>query len=68
MATEILHDDTLKVIAISPKETADLIGLLAAQLANVPLVGTNGHGAVPSINIVEHGVIKYRLALCLDKT
>lgn len=65
MATETILPDGMKVIAISGKEAADMIGLLAAQLARVPLCN-NASGAAPSVNIVEHGVIKYRLVLCLE--
>lgn len=66
MATETILSDGVRVIAVSSKETADLIGLLAAQLAQVPLCN-NSAGAAPSINIVEHGIVKYQLVLCLEK-
>lgn len=65
MATETLHNE-LRVITIDPKEAADLIGLLAAQLAGKPLIN-NHAGAIASVNVVEHGVVKYRLCLMVDK-
>ena len=55
----------MKVISVSKKEAVDIIGLLAAQVANVTLSG-NHAGAAPSLNILEHGVIKYRLLLCVE--
>lgn len=44
MAKETIHNE-LHVIEVSGKEAADLIGLLAAQLAGVPLSG-NASGEV----------------------
>jgi len=62
MATEIVKTDTEVVITLSPSETANVIGLLAAQLAGTPLTG-NAAGAAPTLNVVEDGRIKYRLSL-----
>lgn len=64
MAREHSHDD-LKVVLLSSQEVVDLIGLLAAQLAGVPLIGNQG-GAFPSLNILENGRIKYRLMIGID--
>lgn len=64
MAREHLHD-ALKVVLLSSQEAVDLIGLLTAQLAGVPLIGNQG-GAFPTINISENGVIKYRLMIGID--
>lgn len=64
MAKEILHNES-KIISASAKEIADLIGLLAAQLAEAPLIG-NQSGAVPSMNISENGSVKYKLLIVLD--
>jgi hypothetical protein len=61
MATEEIEGDIHCVIA-SKQEIVNLIGLLVAQLANVPLVGCV-HGAIPELVILEHGVVKYRLCL-----
>lgn len=63
MATELIHNE-LHVISLDKKEIVDLIGLLAAQLGEVALSG-NASGAIPSVNIVDKGSIKYRLAFCL---
>lgn len=58
--------DQLKIITMDKQEAVDLIGLLAAQLADVALTG-NMSGAAPSINVVDKGVIKYRLSFLLER-
>lgn len=66
MAIESFHQEIqLKIYTLSPKEAVDIIGLLAAQLASVPLQG-NASGATPTINIVDHGVVKHRVVFCVD--
>lgn len=64
MAIEETVND-LHIITVGKKEATDIIGLLAAQLANVAL---SGHqlGATPSINIVENGQVKYRIVILLE--
>lgn len=63
MATEHVEPG-LRIVSVDRKDAADLIGLLAAQLAGTALTG-NMSGALPSINVVENGVVKYRLVLVL---
>jgi hypothetical protein len=62
MATEVVSNGPELVITLSPSEAANVIGLLAAQLAGTPLTG-NAAGAAPTLNVVEDGRIKYRLSL-----
>jgi hypothetical protein len=64
MATETIEGE-LHVIEVDRKEAGDLIGSLAAQLAGVRLAG-HSSGAVASLNIAEHGTVKYRLLLVLE--
>lgn len=66
MAIETLQEDGLKLIVLTAKETANLIGLLAAQLGDVPLANHQA-GATPIVNVVEDGKIKYRLALMVGR-
>jgi len=63
MASEHKLEGSL-VVELDKQEAVNLIGLLTAQLARVPLQG-NASGAVPSLNIVEDGVVKYRLLFLL---
>ena len=42
------------VVLLSPKEAVDLIGLLAAQLAGVPLT-VHQLGACPDIKLMDRG-------------
>ncbi len=63
---EIIDDGKTSVIALDKQEVVTIIGLLAAQLGDVTFPGNMG-GATPSINIVDRGVVKYRLVLLLDK-
>lgn len=65
MASEIIHEE-LKVIAMSRKEAVDLIGLLAAQLGDVTLVGNQG-GACPSFTVNDRGNTLYRMAFVLEQ-
>lgn len=66
MATESIHND-MRVITVDAQEAVNFIGLLVAQLGSKPLTG-NASGAAPTINIVEDGVVKYRLLfLCQTK-
>jgi hypothetical protein len=64
MALEAKYKD-MTTICLDRKEAADVIGLLAAQLAKVALVG-NARGAMPSINVVVNGQVKYRLVLYVE--
>jgi hypothetical protein len=66
MATEYSHKE-LNIISLSRKEAVEIVTLLIAQLANEALPG-NASGAIPTVNIVDRGVVKYRLALCLEPT
>lgn len=66
MATEIVRDECNQIIKLTAQEAADIIGLLAAQLADTPLVG-NQAGACPTIKIVEDGRIKYALSLIIER-
>jgi hypothetical protein len=59
MATEV-NEAGFRVIMLDRAEAANLIGLLAAQLAGTTLQG-NVSGAAPSLNIEDRGVVKYRL-------
>ena len=61
---EEFDKDRIKTVILSRKEVSDLIGLSAAQLADEPLIG-NQAGACPTINIVEHGLIKYKMVFIL---
>ena len=65
MATESLHNG-LHIIVLSRQEAANVLGLLAAQLADVALSG-NQCGAAPQFTIVRpDGSIAFRLCLTLD--
>lgn len=61
MATEDT-EGKLRIITLSPQEAVNMIGLLTAQLAGVPLQG-HAAGSAPSINITEHGAIKHRMIM-----
>lgn len=65
MATEVIHEN-IRIISMDREDAANVIGLLAAQLAGTTLQG-NQSGATPTINIVENGVIKYRLVLVVQE-
>lgn len=56
----------LEVIAISKHEAAQIIALLAGQLADTAILG-NQSGAAPTINIMDFGAIKMKIALVLDR-
>lgn len=64
MATEERVNNT-RYIELTGKEAADLIGLLAAQLADEPLIGNQG-GACPDVKITEMGQIKVWLSFIVD--
>ena len=60
MATEYNDGPQLKIISLTRQETANIIGLLAAQLGDVTLRGNQG-GACPDVNVLDHGNVKYRI-------
>lgn len=64
MAAEIKEGDRL-IIVLDKQEIVNMIGLLAAQLGNVPLQG-NASGAVPSVSVMDRGVPLYRLMFILE--
>jgi hypothetical protein len=55
------------LIELTPKEAADLIGLLSGQLANEPLVN-NELGACPEVRVLEDGKIKCRMLFVVVPT
>ena len=68
MATQSIEKDngkTLYILELTPKETCDLIGLLAAQLAESPLL-TFHCGACPKITVYEHGSHKCTWGFVVD--
>ncbi len=65
MASETQHND-LRVIGLSRREALDIVAFLAAQLAGVALQN-NAIGAPPSVNVMDRGVVKYRLLLGLEE-
>ena len=64
MATLEIVDDRLTVVTISRKDAADMIALLAGQLAGKPIQGNQG-GACPYI-IVDDGMGK-RMTFVVDQ-
>jgi hypothetical protein len=69
MATETIVADegTIRVVSLSRTEIVGIVSLLTAQLAGLPVSGNHAGGA-PTVNVVDRGVILYRLALCLEGT
>lgn len=65
MATEIIEKE-LHAITLDRQEAANLIGLLAAQLAGTTLQG-NMSGACPEVRIVDRGVVKHRICFVVNK-
>lgn len=65
MATETIVTDegTIRVVSLSRTEIVGIVSLLTAQLAGLPV---SGAGGAPTVNVVDRGVILYRLALCLE--
>ncbi len=55
------------IYELTPAEAVEVIALLTAQLANVPLVGRMS-GACPTLNVIEHGQRVQRVSLSVRHT
>ena len=66
MAKFEVIDSRNRVLVLGRKEAVDLIGLLTAQLAGVTLMNTMA-GACPSINVNEHGQLKERISISVER-
>jgi hypothetical protein len=53
-------------VQLTRKEAVDIIGLLAAQLANETLIGNQG-GACPDIVVQDKGHTLYRMVFVIER-
>jgi hypothetical protein len=66
MATEEKIEGRRVLVTLSVKEAVEIVTLLTAQIANVPLPG-NASGAAPSVSVNKHGQLDHYLIFIVDR-
>lgn len=66
MAAIDTPQQTLEVVTISKEEAANIIALLAGQLADTHIQGVQS-GAAPELRVVDRGQLVKRLVFVIDK-